>query len=312
MSRYLVTGGAGFIGSHIVNGLLDRGHEVRVVDNLSSGRRENMAGFLDRIEFIEGDLRNMDDCRQSVEGMDFVLHQAALPSVPRSVADPILSNEHNIRGTLNLLVAARDAKVKRVVYAASSAAYGNTPTLPKEESMTPDPLSPYAIAKLVGEQYCRVFHSLYGLEAVALRYFNVFGPRQDPTSQYSAVIPKFIVALLEGRNAQIYGDGEQSRDFTFVDNVVEANLLAVTAPNAPGRVINIACGKRITLNKLAEQLQEMVGGAGGFEHVEERAGDVLHSLADISLAREILDYEPRVSVEEGLKKTVEWYKENRS
>ncbi len=307
MSEYLVTGGAGFIGSHLVESLLERGESVRVLDNLSTGKRENIEAFLDRIDFVEGDLCDLEVCRAVVSGVRHVLHQAALASVPRSVQDPIRSNASNVTGTLNLLVAARDAGVERVVYAASSSAYGDTPTLPKEESMPPRPLSPYAITKLVGEQYCRVFHSLYGLETVALRYFNVFGPRQDPQSQYAAVIPRFITALLKGHRPQIYGDGEQSRDFSYVENVVEANLLATTAPEAPGQVLNIACGGRMTLNELASFLKEELGSEVEFEYGEPRPGDVKHSWADITRARAVLGYEPKVSPAEGLRRTVAWY-----
>lgn len=307
MAEYLISGGAGFIGSNLVEALLQREASVRVVDNFSTGKRENIEPFLGQIELIEGDLRDLEVCRRAAAGVRYVLHQAALASVPRSIDDPIASNESNITGTLNLLVAARDAGVKRLVYAASSSAYGDTPTLPKEESMPPCPLSPYAITKLVGEQYCRVFYTLYGLETVALRYFNVFGPRQDPQSQYAAVIPKFITALLEGCPPRIYGDGEQSRDFTYVENVVEANLLATTAPEAPGQLMNIACGQRMTLNELAEFLREALGSRVEFEYGAPRPGDVKHSWADISRARSILGYEPRVSVSEGLRRTVAWF-----
>jgi len=308
MAEYLITGGAGFIGSNLVEALLQREASVRVVDNFSTGKRENIEPFLGQTELIEGDLRDLEVCRRAVAGVRYVLHQAALASVPRSIDDPIASNESNITGTLNLLVAARDAGVKRLVYAASSSAYGDTPTLPKEESMPPCPLSPYAITKLVGEQYCRVFYTLYGLETVALRYFNVFGPRQDPESQYAAVIPKFITALLEGRSPRIYGDGEQSRDFTFVENVVEANLLATTAPEAPGQLMNIACGQRMTLNELAEFLREALGSRVEFEYGAPRPGDVKHSWADISRASSILGYEPRVSASEGLRRTAAWFR----
>lgn len=308
MPTYLVTGGAGFIGSNLVDSLLKRGESVRVLDNLSTGKRENIAPYLDRIEFLEADLRDMDACRRAVEGVDYVLHQAALASVPRSVSDPLMSNEVNVTGTLQLLLAARDARVKRLVFAASSSAYGDTPTLPKEESMAPHPLSPYAINKLAGEEYCKVFHSLYGLETVALRYFNVFGPRQDPESQYAAVVPKFITSLLSGKRPRIFGDGEQSRDFTYVENVVEANLLATQAPEAAGQMMNIACGERMTLNELAEFLRQELKSPLEAEHVAPRPGDILHSWANIDRARRLLDFKPKVAVREGLRRTLAWYK----
>lgn len=247
LAKYLVTGGAGFIGSNIVEELVDRNESVRVLDNLSTGRRENIEPFMDKIEFIEGDLRDLDAVRKAVEGVDYVLHQGALPSVPRSIDEPLTTNEVNVNGTLKVLIAARDAGVKRVVYASSSSIYGNSEVLPKREDMPPNPLSPYAISKLAGENYCRIFYQIYGLETVCLRYFNVFGPRQDPTSQYSAVIPKFINAMLNGERPIIYGDGKQSRDFTFVANVVQANLLACEANGVAGELFNVACGERYTL-----------------------------------------------------------------
>jgi nucleoside-diphosphate-sugar epimerase len=309
MEKYLVTGAAGFIGSNIVEKLLQQGDAVRVLDNLSTGKQSNIDLFGDRIEFLKGDIRNPEDCRKAVRGMDYVLHQAALASVPRSVKDPVESNDVNINGTLNVLIAARDEGIKRVVYAASSSAYGDSPKLPKEESMTPNPLSPYAINKLVGEYYCRVFTELYGLETVALRYFNVFGPRQDPKSEYAAVVPKFITLLLAGQSPEIYGDGEQSRDFTYVDNVVAGNLLAVKAPQAPGKMVNLACGGRYTLNELGQLLKEIIGSDAEIRHGQPRAGDVQHSCADIERAKNILGFEVKVSFEEGLKKTVAWYRE---
>jgi UDP-glucose 4-epimerase len=307
MPTYLVTGGAGFIGSNIVERLLKDNQSVRVLDNYSTGRKENLEAFKDRIEIMEGDIRDLEVCRKAVRDVQYVLHQAALASVPRSVEDPIASNDANIGGTLNMLVAARDAGVERLVFAASSSAYGDTPTLPKEESMTPQPLSPYAINKLVGEHYCRVFFQLYGFQAVALRYFNVFGPRQDPKSQYAAVIPLFVTALMEGRAPVIFGDGEQSRDFTFVDNVVQANLLAAQTPQAAGEVINVACADRLTLNELAAVLKELLGSDIEFQYEDPRPGDIKHSWADISKARRILGFEPQLSVRDGLKKTVAWY-----
>lgn len=307
MARYLVTGGAGFIGSHIVERLVELGESVVVLDNLSTGRIENLAPWLDSITFVEGDIREFERVWNSCIGTDYVLHQAALPSVPRSVQDPIASNEANVSGTLNVLVAAREAGVRRVVYAGSSSVYGDTPSLPKHEAMPARPLSPYAISKHAGELYCQVFTRIYGLETVVLRYFNVFGPRQDPASQYAAVIPKFITALQQGIPPVIFGDGEQSRDFTYVANVVEANLLACRAENAAGEVINIACGQRTSLNDLVRALQGVTGCEVEPVHEEGRAGDVKHSLADIDKARRLLGYAPTVPLEEGLARTVAYY-----
>lgn len=308
--RLVVTGGAGFIGSNIVDRLVAEDNEVVVIDNLLTSKANNLKDVMSRIKFVNGDIQDLDLLAREFEGIDYVLHQAALASVPRSIENPIASNQNNIDGTLNVLVAARDAGVKRVVYAASSSAYGNTPTLPKHEGMAPDPLSPYAITKLVGEQYCKVFYDIYGMETVALRYFNVFGPRQDPNSQYAAVIPKFITAMLNDERPVIFGDGEQSRDFTYVQNNVDANLLACTAANAAGRMFNIACGERITLNQLVEVLSDILGKDIEPLYEEERAGDVKHSLADITLARDVLDYEPEYGFREGLVKTVEWFKQH--
>ena len=307
MTTYLVTGGAGFIGSNIVHELLRRGARVRVLDNFSTGRRENLAGLAGAIDLIEGDATDPETARRAAEGVDFVLHQAALPSVPRSVADPLASHAANATATLTLLAAAREAGVKRFVYAGSSSAYGDTPTLPKREAMPPRPLSPYAAGKLAGEHYCQAFWTCYGLETVALRYFNVFGPRQDPASQYAAVIPRFIACLVEGEQPVIYGDGEQSRDFTFVSNVVEANLLACDAPGAPGQVFNVACGERTSLNALLAMLARILGIPAEPRPEPPRPGDVKHSQADISRAHEVLGYHPRVSVEEGLRSTVSWH-----
>jgi nucleoside-diphosphate-sugar epimerase len=306
MSRYLVTGGAGFIGSHICEELLRRGHAVCVLDNFATGRRENLRGMARALTLIEGDLRDLVTVREAVRGADYVLHQGALPSVPRSIADPITTHQVNTEGTLNVLVAARDAEVKRVVFASSSSVYGDTPVLPKREDMTPAPKSPYAVAKLTAEHYCRVFHDIYGLETVALRYFNVFGPRQDPTSQYAAVIAKFTRASLDGGELTIYGDGEQTRDFTYVANVVAANLLAAVAPGAAGQVFNIACGRRISLNQIAAALAQMAGRAPRIRHDPSRAGDVRDSLADIARAQATLGYRPQVDVEQGLALTLEW------
>jgi len=308
MARYLVTGGAGFIGSNIVHELLRRGETVRVIDNFSTGREVNLKDVLDRIELIRGDITDLDTVRKAVEGVEFVLHKAAIPSVPRSIDRPLESDRANVLGTLNVLVAARDAGVRRVVYAASSSAYGETPTLPKVETMAPDPLSPYAVSKLAGEHYCRVFTLNYGLETVALRYFNVFGPRQDPNSHYAAVIPKFVRAYIEGRPPVVYGDGEQSRDFCYIENTVQANLLACTAPGVAGRVFNIACGERTSLLQVLDLLSEIFGRRIPPVHEPAKKGDIKHSLADISAARQFLGYEPKVLFAEGLRRTVEWYR----
>jgi nucleoside-diphosphate-sugar epimerase len=308
MASYLVTGGAGFIGSNIVRALLERGESVRVLDNFSTGRRENTADYADRIDLIEGDICDPDTARRACADMDYVLHQAAIPSVPRSVRNPVESLTVGVLGTAQILLAARDAKVKRVVYAASSSAYGDQEGEYKHEAMLPCPLSPYAEAKLSGEHLCAIFTGCYGLETVALRYFNVFGPCQDPTSEYSAVIPLFITAVLEGRQPVYYGDGLQTRDFTFVENNVHANLLATTCKNGVGGVFNIACGESYSLRDLLDAINRVAG-----THVEarcepRRVGDVMHSLADISMAREVLGYEVVVSFEEGIRRTVEWYR----
>jgi len=309
MANYLVTGGAGFIGSNIVRVLLDRGERVRVIDNFLTGRRENLDGVEGKIDFIEGDLSDPAQAARAVAGMDYVLHQAALPSVPRSIADPVLAEKMNIGATLALLVAAKEAKVKRVVLASSSSVYGDAPTLPKVETMPVNPLSPYAVTKHVCELYARLFSDLHGLETVSLRYFNVFGPRQDPTSQYSAVIPLFATAVIENRPMTIYGDGLQSRDFTYIDNVVELNLLAATSPKAGGgEAINGACGAAINLNELAQLLNGIAGTAVEPVYEAARKGDVKHSLADISRAEELLGYKTLVPMKEGLKRTFDWYK----
>ena len=307
MAKYLVTGGAGFIGSHLSEELVRRGHTVRVADNLATGKRGNLA-HIPGVEFLEGDLADEPFARRAAEGMDYVLHQAAIPSVPRSVKDPITSNRANVDGTLNVLVAARDAGVKRLVFAGSSSAYGNTPTLPKREDMPSHPLSPYALQKVVGEQYLQMFTRLYGLETVSIRYFNVFGPRQDPTSPYSGVISVFATALLEQRSPTIYGDGEQTRDFTYVANVVDGVLRACEADGASGEVINVATGGRISLNQLFATMRDLLGANVKPTYVESRAGDVRDSQADIAKARRILGYEPIVSFEAGLERTVEWYR----
>ena len=308
MAKYLVTGGAGFIGSHIAETLAGRGDAVRVLDNLSTGKRENLAGFLDRIEFIEGDIRDFATCRRAVEGMDHVLHQAALASVPGSVADPLLNNAINVTGTLNLLLAARDAGVRSFVLASSSAVYGDDPAPAKREGSEGKPLSPYGLSKLVAEKYSEVFHTLFGMKAVALRYFNVFGPRQDPRSQYAAVIPLFITKVLKGERPVVYGDGEQSRDFIYVRNVVQANILAAGSPGAGGECLNVAGGVALTVNGLLAAVNQALGTKIAPVHAEPRAGDIRHSVADIGKARRVLGFEPAVSFPDGLKETVEWYK----
>ena len=307
-ARYLVTGGAGFIGSNIVEVLVEEGASVRVLDNFSTGRRENLAEFLGAIELIEGSITNPATCASVCEGIDFVLPPAALSSVPRSVADPAASHEACATGTLNMLVAARDAGVKRFVYAGSSSAYGDTPTLPKVESMPTLPRSPYAVAKLMGEQYCRVFRLIFGLETVVLRYFNIFGPRQDPASQYSAVIPLFITKALTGESPTIDGDGEQTRDFTYVQNAVCANLLACTADAGyvSGEVFNLGCGERISVNRLWEAIQEATGAAVEPVNGPAREGDVRDSLASLDKIQTRMGYESTVSLAEGLRRTVEW------
>lgn len=311
MPTYLVTGGAGFIGSHLAAALVARGQTVRIVDNLITGHRRNLDAIGGTVEFVEGDLSDLSVAQRAVAGVDYVLHQAAIPSVPRSVNDPITSNRSNIDATLHVLVAARDAGVRRVVYAASSSAYGDTPTLPKHETMPPRPLSPYALQKLVGEEYARLFTQLYGLETVAIRYFNVFGPRQDPSSPYSGVISRFLQALVAGDRPTIFGDGEQTRDFTYVDNVVDGVLRACEAPDASGVVLNVAMGERITLNDLLARLIALTGTSVEPIFAEPRAGDVRDSLADISRARELLGYSPLVTLDEGLRRTLDWFRSDR-
>lgn len=309
MARYLVTGAAGFIGRSIAAALLARGESVRGIDNFIAGKRENLTG-LDGLEFLEGDLTDAAACARACEGVEIVFHEAALASVPRSVVDPIASNRNGVDATLNLLLAARAAGVRRVVYAGSSSAYGDTPTLPKREDMMPDPISPYAVTKLASEHYVRSFAKVYGLETVTLRYFNVFGPYQDPASPYSGVLAVFCRRMVAGEQPTIYGDGEQSRDFTYIDNVVEANLLAAAAPaeKVSGQTINAAMGQRITLNQTFDLLCEITGYRGRPAYGPPRTGDVRDSLADIQRARELLGYEPRVDFREGLRRTVEWYR----
>jgi len=312
MSSFLVTGGAGFIGSNIVEELVKRGEKVRVLDNFSTGKRENIAPFLKQIELIEGDIRDEETCRQAIKDIDYVLHQAAMPSVPRSLAEPVITSEVNIMGTVKLLTAAAKAKVRRFVYAASSSAYGDQPVAVKSEDLIPKPLSPYAAAKLAGEYFCQAYSQSMGLETVGLRYFNVFGPRQDPKSQYSAVIPLFITAIMEGRRPTIYGDGTQTRDFTYVANNVQANILATTAKSVAGKIINIACGKSYSVLDLLKVINEALGKNIDPILVPERKGDIKHSLADIELARKLLGYEMNVDFTEGIKRTVAWYLKNQS
>ena len=304
-AKYLVTGGAGFIGSHIAEALLERGETVRVLDNLATGRQVNLRTLEGRVQFVQGDLRNSDTIKTAVQGVEVIFHQAALASVPRSIAEPVASLESNISGTQNVLLAARDAGVRRVVYASSSSVYGDTPTLPKSEDMPANPQSPYAVHKLTGELLCRVFTRIYGLETVALRYFNVFGPRQDPNSQYAAVIPRFVMALLENRRPVVFGDGEQTRDFTYIENVVQANILAATAPDAVGHAMNVGCGEQISLNTVLRLAGDLLGMPAQADYHEARTGDVKHSLADIRLAERLLGYRPTVKFQEGLARTID-------
>jgi nucleoside-diphosphate-sugar epimerase len=305
--KVLVTGGGGFIGSHTVDRLLADGHDVRVLDNFATGRRENLLNVLSEVELVEGDLQSYERVSNAVRGCEVVLHQGALPSVPRSVQDPLTSNATNVTGTLNVLLASRDAGVERVIYASSSSVYGANPELPKHERLLPQPISPYAVAKLAGEGFCRSFWEVFGLETVALRYFNVFGPRQDPNSQYAAVIPNFITALMDGQPPRVFGDGEQSRDFTYVGNVVEGNVLAMEAEGVGGKVFNVAAGQRTTLNELLRTLQRLTGRHVDPRYEEPRRGDVLHSQADVSAAERELGFRPQVSVEEGLRLTLDWF-----
>ena len=307
MGVYLVTGGAGFVGSHIVEELLRRGETVRVLDNFSTGKRENLEPFIDKIELMEGDLRSQHQVREAVRGVDYISHQGALPSVPRSVQDPITSDQVNVGGTLNILDAAKEEGVARVVFASSSSVYGANEEVPKRETMIPAPISPYAVTKLTGEHYCRVFSHIYGLETVALRYFNVFGPRMDPTSAYSAFVSIFVVGMLNGSPLVVHGDGTISRDFTYITNVVEANMRALDAEGVGGEAFNVGCGDAMSLNEVIDALRELTGKRGTVSYGPPRSGDVQQSMADISKAREMLAYEPGVPVREGLKRTVLWY-----
>lgn len=305
----LVTGGAGFIGSHLVESLLQKGHSVRVVDNFLTGKRENLEEVIDQIELVEGDIRDFSLCQEIVQGIDWIFHQAALPSVPRSVEDPQLSNDINVTGTINLLTAARNKKVRKFIFASSSSVYGDDPSLPKREDILGQPLSPYAVSKRVGELYSRVFYNLYGLPIICLRYFNIFGPRQDPYSQYAAVIPNFITRILKNQPPVIFGDGYQSRDFTYVANVVEANLRAAEAEVKDKMIFNIACGQRITVLELANKISEILNKEIQPVFDPSRPGDIKHSFADISLARNYIRYQPVVSFEEGLRRTIAWYQQ---
>ncbi|MGD0552372.1 MAG: SDR family oxidoreductase [Sedimentisphaerales bacterium] len=310
MDKFLVTGGAGFIGSNICTKLVSQGCFVRVIDNLLTGKKSNLVGIADKIEFIEADMGNAAAARAAMKGIDVVLHEGALPSVPRSVDDPAATHRHCVDATFTLLMAARDAKIKRFVYAASSSAYGDTPTLPKVETMPVNPLSPYAAAKLMCEYYCSVFYKVFGLETISLRYFNVFGPNQDPASQYAAAIPAFVTSILKDKPPTIYGDGEQSRDFTYIDNVVEANLLAARVKQTKGEVINIACGEAITVNAIIDTINKIVGKNVKPTYLPPRKGDVKHSLADITQAKKLIGFKPVISFKDGLKKAIEWYRVN--
>jgi nucleoside-diphosphate-sugar epimerase len=310
MEKFLVTGGAGFIGSNICRKLVSQGRFVRVVDNLLTGKKSNLASILDKIDFMEADMGDERVARSAMKDIDVVLHEGALPSVPRSVDDPAATHRHCVDATFTLLLAARDARVKRFVYASSSSAYGDTPTLPKVETMMPAPLSPYAAAKLVGEYYCSVFYKVYGLQTISLRYFNVFGPNQDPTSQYAAAIPAFVTSILKDKPPTIYGDGEQSRDFTYVDSVVDANLLAARAKKTKGEVINIACGEAVTVNAIIDMINELLGKKVKPIYTAPRPGDVKHSLADITLAKKLIAFKPKISFRQGLEKAIDWYRKN--
>jgi len=305
-----VTGGAGFIGSNICRKLISDGCFVRVIDNLLTGKKSNLAGIIDRIEFIEADMGDEKTARSAMKDIDFCLHQGALPSVPRSIDDPAATHKHCVDATFTLLLAARDAGIKRFVYASSSSAYGDTPTLPKVETMPASPLSPYAVGKLVGEYYAKVFYKVFGLETISLRYFNVFGPHQDPTSQYAAAIPAFVTAILKDKPPTVFGDGEQSRDFTYIDNVVDANLLAARAEHTAGEVLNIACGQAVTVNETIDVINDLLGKDIKLFYTDPRPGDVKHSLADIALAEKTIGYKPTVPFKQGLQKAIDWYRDN--
>lgn len=309
-TKYLVTGGAGFIGSHLVERLLKEGNSVRVVDNFVTGKRENLKPFQGQIDLLEGDIADAAVCERACEDIEVVFHEAALPSVPKSVADPRSSHVANIQGTFNMLMAARDAGVRRLVYAASSSAYGESETLPKVETMPTEALSPYGVQKLVGEYYCSVFAKCYGLQTLSIRYFNVFGPRQDPTSQYAAAIPAFVAAILRGEPPTIFGDGEQTRDFTFIENVIRANLLAADAPETHGEVVNVATGEHITVNAVIKEINALLGKNVKPNHVDERPGDIKHSWADIERAKRVIGYEPVVTFADGLRRAIDWYTKN--
>jgi nucleoside-diphosphate-sugar epimerase len=308
MAKSLITGGAGFIGSNLARRLLSSGEEVVVLDNFSTGKRENLEGIEDRVTLIEGDICDIRTVKEGMQGADYVFHHAAVVSVPRSVDDPVRTNEVNVDGTLNCLMAARAVQVKKFVFAASSSAYGDSEELPKREDMKTQPLSPYGVSKLVGEMYCRVFYEVYGLPTVSLRYFNIFGPYQDPDSQYAAVVPIFITRLLQGESPVVFGDGEQSRDFTYIDNAIQANLLAAKSDRADGKTINVACGAQYTLNQLVEHLKRLIGSEIDSTYAEARPGDIRNSMGDISTASGLLGYEPEVSFSEGLRRTVEWFR----
>ncbi|MCK4752486.1 MAG: SDR family oxidoreductase [Planctomycetes bacterium] len=310
MDRFLVTGGAGFIGSNICKKLISQGCFVRVIDNLLTGKKSNLADVIDKIDFIEADMGDEKAAKAAMKDIDVVLHQGALPSVPLSVDNPTATHKHCVDATFTVLLAARDAGVKRFVYAASSSAYGDAPVSPKVETMKDMPLSPYAVAKLTGELYCSVFYKVFGLETISLRYFNVFGPQQDPTSQYAAAIPAFVTAILKDKPPTIYGDGEQSRDFTHIDNVVHANLLAARAEHTQGQTVNIACGQATTVNEIIDMINDIVGKTVKPNYVDSRPGDVKHSLADIGLAKEVIGYEPVVQFKQGLESAIHWYAEN--
>jgi nucleoside-diphosphate-sugar epimerase len=310
MEKFLVTGGAGFIGSNICRELVQQGCFVRVVDNLLTGKKSNLNDIIDKIDFIQADMGDAEVAQSAMKDIDYVLHQGALPSVPRSVDDPAATHQHCLNATFTLLLAARDAGVKRFVYAASSSAYGDTPTLPKVEAIPPSPLSPYAVCKLAGEYYCSVFYQVFGLETISLRYFNVFGPYQDPASQYAAAIPAFVTAILKDEPPTIYGDGEQSRDFTYIDNVVEANLLAARAKQTKGEVINVACGEAVTVSEIIAKINDYVGKNIKPDYTDPRPGDVKHSLADIKLAEKLIGFKPKVPFQDGLRLAIKWYREN--